>query len=286
MRETQRVTLLSVLVATFTLALKFIAYFLTDSISLFSDALEAFVNIAAAFMALTVMTIVAKPADDKHPYGHDKAEYFSSGVEGTLILIAAFSIIYAAIHRFSHPSPLNQLGPGLLISIIAAIINFMTSMILLKVSYKFDSITLEAHAKHLMTDVWTTVGVLVGLAIVFFAPPTWQILDPVMAILVALNILYTGIHIVKRAFDGLMDTALSPNDLRIITEVIHSQLPTGTSFHALRTRKSGARRFVEFKLMVAGHLSVSEAHDLCDKIEMAIDAKLSNASVVIHVEPL
>lgn len=286
MTETQRVTWLSVIVATFTLLLKFIAYFLTGSISLFSDALEAFVNIGAAFMAMMVMTIVAKPADDKHPYGHDKAEYFSSGVEGTLILVAALSIIYAAVERFLNPTPLNQLGPGLIVSVIAAGINFITSFILVNVSKKYDSITLEAHAKHLMTDVWTTVGVLVGLSVIFFAPPSWQILDPIMAIVVAINIIITGIHFVKRSFDGLMDTALSKSDIQTIKEIIHNELPTGCSFQALRTRKSGARRFVEFKLMVAGDLPVREAHDLCDQIELGIEAKLNNASVVIHVEPL
>jgi cation diffusion facilitator family transporter len=286
MTETQRVTILSVIVATFTLVLKFLTYFLTDSISLFSDAVEAFVNIAAAFMALAVMTIISKPADAKHQYGHDKAEYFSSGVEGTLILIAALSIIAASVDRFLHPVPLQQLGIGLMLSILAAFVNFVTSLILIKVSRKYDSITLEAHAKHLMTDVWTTVGIIVGLSIVFFAPPSWQILDPIMAIIVALNIINTGIHFVKRAFDGLMDSALSQQEIDIITATIQKYLPPNALFKALRTRKSGARRFVEFKLMVSGHLSVSASHDLCDQIELAIDNQLNHVSVIIHVEPL
>lgn len=286
MTEAQRVTFLSVIVATFTLCLKFFTYFLTDSISLFSDAIEAFVNIAAAFMALAVMTIISKPADAKHQYGHDKAEYFSSGVEGTLILVAAISIIVASIDRFLHPTPLNQLGIGLTLSIFAACVNFFTSLMLLKVSRKYDSITLEAHAKHLMTDVWTTVGIIVGLGIVFFAPPAWQILDPIMAIIVALNIINTGIHFVKRAFDGLMDTALSQHEIDIITSTIQKYLPPDARFKALRTRKSGAKRFVQFKILVSGHLSVSASHDLCDQIELAIDNQLNNASIIIHVEPL
>jgi len=286
MTEAQRVTILSVIVAIFTLFLKFFTYFLTDSISLFSDAIEAFVNIAAAFMALAVMTIVSKPADAKHQYGHDKAEYFSSGVEGTLILVAAVSIIVASVDRFLHPTPLHQLGAGLLLSILAAGINYMTSLILVKVSRKYDSITLEAHAKHLMTDVWTTIGIILGLSIVYFAPPSWQILDPIMAGLVALNIINTGIHFVKRSFDGLMDTALSLHEIQIIIDIIQDNLPQGAAFKRLRTRKSGARRFVEFKLILSGDLSVNIAHDLCDKIELAIDNKLNNASVIIHVEPL
>lgn len=289
--ETQRATLLSILVASLTLGLKFIAYFLTGSISLFSDAIETLINIATAFMALIVMTIVAEPPDEKHPYGHDKAEYFSSGMEGALILAAAISIIYASIHRFMNPSPLSQLSAGLIISVIAAVLNLITSRFLLKVSRKHDSITLEAHARHLLTDVWTTVGVIIGLFIILFAPPGWQMLDPIMAILVALNILYTGIHLMIRSFDGLMDSALSRHEIHILKETINKELSEGELsediyFKDLKTRKSGARRFVEFKLFVGGETSVSKSHALCDALEVAIEKSLKNTVVTIHVEPI
>jgi len=286
MTEAQRATLFSILVAIVTLALKFIAYFLTGSISLFSDAIETLINIATAFVALIVMTIVAQPADEKHPYGHDKAEYFSSGMEGTLILVAAVSIIYASVHRFMHPSPLSQLSAGLIISVIAATLNLITSRFLLKVSHKYDSITLEAHAKHLLTDVWTTVGVIIGLVVILFAPPSWQILDPIMAILVAINILYTGIYLVIRSFDGLMDSSLSRHEIHILREAIQGELTDGTHFKDLKTRKSGARRFVEFKLFVSGRTTVAKSHTLCDAIEAAIEKNLKNTIVTIHVEPI
>ncbi|HUW51412.1 MAG TPA: cation diffusion facilitator family transporter [Sulfuricella sp.] len=280
-----RMAYLSIATSIATMALKFGAWYLTDSVSLLSDAVESVVNLSAGLIALTALTIAARPADADHAYGHDKAEYFSSGAEGTLILVAA-SIIYAAAGRFLHPAPLENLGPGLLVSLLAAALNFATARAMLKVGYKYDSITLEADALHLMTDVWTSVGVVAGLAVVMFAPPSWQILDPLMAVAVGLNIIYTGFNLLRRSWSGLMDAALPAEEVGLIELEINKQLPAGTSFHDLRTRKSGARRFIDFHLLVPGANSVNQAHALCDRIEEALKRALPHAAVTIHVEPL
>ncbi len=276
--------LLSIATSLATLALKFGAYFLTNSVSLLSDALEALVNLAAGIIALAALTIAETPADDRHTYGHDKAEYFSSGVEGTLILVAAVSIIYAAWDRFQHPAPLANLGPGLIIGLLAAAMNYTTARLMLKVARKHDSITIEADARHLLTDVWTSGGVLGGLLIIFFVP-RWQLLDPLIAVGVGLHIIYTGIELLRRSVEGLMDTALSPREIRKTEQLIQAELPARASFHALRTRKAGARRFIEFHLLVPGETSVNESHLLCDRIEKSITGGLAKASVTIHVEP-
>lgn len=277
--------ILSIATSIVTLALKFGAYFLTGSVSLLSDALEAFVNLAAGLVALAALTIAEMPADDRHSYGHDKAEYFSSGVEGTLILVAAGSIIFAAWERFLHPVVLENLGPGIIVALMAAGMNYATARLMLKVARKHDSITIEADAVHLMTDVWTSAGVLAGLLFIV-AFPGWQVIDPLVAVAVGVHILYTGIKLLRRSIDGLMDAALPPRDIHKTHELIRAELPPGTSFHALRTRKAGARRFIEFHLLVPGEVSVSESHALCDRIEASIAAHLPRASVTIHVEPL
>jgi cation diffusion facilitator family transporter len=275
---------LSIATSIVTLALKFGAYFLTDSVSLLSDALEAIVNLAAGLVAFGALTIADQPADDRHTYGHDKAEYFSSGVEGVLILAAAISIIVTASARFLHPVMLENLGPGLIIGLLAAAMNFITARVMLKVAREHDSITLEADAKHLMTDVWTSGGVLGGLFIILFVPE-WHILDPLIAVAVGIHIIFTGIELLRRTVNGLMDTALSPQEIRRTADLIQAQLPTGASFHDLRTRKAGSRRFIEFHLLVPGETSVNQSHALCDRIEYSIANHLSKASVTIHVEP-
>jgi cation diffusion facilitator family transporter len=284
MKPTRKMALLSIATSLATLALKFGAYFLTDSVSLLSDALEAIVNLAAGLVAFGALTIAHQPADDRHSYGHDKAEYFSSGVEGVLIIVAAVSIIVTASGRFLHPVVLENLGPGLVVGLLAAAMNFATSRVMLKVAHEHDSITIEADAKHLMTDVWTSAGVLGGLLVVMFMPQ-WNILDPLIATAVGIHIIFTGIHLLRRTVDGLMDTALPPKDIKQAVQLIRAQLPAGASFHDLRTRKAGARRFIEFHLLVPGETSVKHSHDLCDRIEDAIQSKLRNASVTIHVEP-
>lgn len=285
MSTVRNMALLSIAASIVTLALKFGAWFLTGSVSLFSDAAESLVNLTAGLMAFWMLTIAARPADAGHAYGHDKAEYFSSGAEGALILVAAVSIIYTAVERFVHPVPLSHLGPGLLVSGLAALVNLATARMLLKVAREQDSITLEADAKHLLTDVWTSAGVLGGLAVVMFAPPAWQVLDPVMAVAVAVNIVMTGVNLLRRSLDGLMDAALPEPEILAIDASIRAVLPSGASFHDMRSRKAGPRRFVEFHLLVPGEISVQASHDLCDRIEEAIGHELAQVSVIIHVEP-
>lgn len=284
MNATRKMALLSIATSIATLALKFGAYFLTDSVSLLSDALEALVNLAAGLVALTALTIAEQPADDRHTYGHDKAEYFSIGVEGTLILFAAASIIYAGWNRFLHPAALENLGWGITVGVLAAAMNFATARLMLEVAAKHDSVTIEADAKHLLTDVWTSAGVLGGLLVIMFLPG-WQLLDPLIAVAVGLHIVITGVDLVRRSIDGLMDVALSPHEIDTAEALIRAGLPDGASFHALRTRKAGATRFVEFHLTVPGETSVSESHALCDRLEASIASHLAKASVTIHVEP-
>lgn len=286
MTRTQRIALLSVGASVATILLKFGAYFLTDSVSLLSDAAESLVNLAAALVAFGALSVVAQPADARHAYGHDKAEYFSSGVEGALIVVAAVAIIYAAVDRFLHPVPLTQLGIGLVVALAAAAVNFVTAKIMLRVAAEHDSITLEADAQHLLTDVWTSAGIVGALLVVLFAPPQWQILDPIMAVLVALNILSTGFGLMRRSLDGLMDVALPPAELGEIEAAIREELPPEAAYHALRTRKAGAKRFIDFHLLVPEQTSIGEAHHLCDRIEAAIERKLMRTSVTIHVEPI
>lgn len=283
---TRRMAYLSIATSIATMALKFGAYFLTGSVSLLSDAVESLVNLAAGLIALTALIIASRPADVDHAYGHDKAEYFSSGAEGALILVAAVSIIYAAAGRFLHPAALENLGPGLMVSMLAAALNFATARAMLKVGAQYDSIVLEADAKHLMTDVWTSVGVVAGLGVVMFAPPAWQILDPLMAVAVGLHIIFTGFHLLQRSWSGLMDAALPGDEVGQIEAEIGKLLPNDTSFHDLRTRKSGSRRFIDFHLLVPGAITVNEAHALCDRIEAALERTLPNTAVTIHVEPL
>jgi cation diffusion facilitator family transporter len=284
MNATRKMALLSIATSLATLALKFGAYFLTGSVSLLSDALEALVNLAAGLVALAALSIAAQPADDRHTYGHDKAEYFSIGVEGTLILFAAASIIYAGWNRFMHPAPLENLGLGIFVGLLAAAMNFATARLMLKAAAKHDSVTIEADAKHLMTDVWTSAGVLGGLLVIVFLPG-WQILDALIAVAVGLHIVVTGVDLLRRSIDGLMDAALSPQEISRTAALIQAGLPAGASFHALRTRKSGAARFIDFHLLLPGETSVRDSHALCDRLENAIASDLAKVSVTIHVEP-
>jgi cation diffusion facilitator family transporter len=271
-KKLTRYAWLSIAAAISTIILKTVAYFLTGSISLLSDAVESIVNLIGAIMALGMLTIAALPPDDNHSFGHSKAEYFASVVEGILILIAAISIAYAAIGRLMNPRPLEQLGIGLVVSIIASTINFVVSRILMKAGKKYNSITLEADAQHLMTDVWTSVGVIVGVAVV--ALTGWLPLDPIMALVVAANI------------EGLMDTALPQNDQKAIDDVLAKYRQQGVEFHAVRTRQAAARRFVSMHVLVPGNWSVHDAHHLAENIERDIHAALGEAVVTTHLEPI
>jgi cation diffusion facilitator family transporter len=284
MRATTRMAWLSIATSIATLVLKFGAWYLTGAVSLWSDALEALVNLAAGLVALGALTLAARPADAGHAFGHDKAEYFASGVEGTLILVAAVSIIVSAAHRFLAPQALENLGPGLVVAFVAGAMNYATARLMLRVAHEHESIAIEADARHLLTDVWTSVGVI-GALVVVMLKPSWAVLDPVMAIAVGVHIVFIGVHLLRRSADGLMDASLPDAEIAAAQAAIRAELPGNASFHALRTRKAGARRFIEFHLTLPGAMSVAQSHALCDRIETGIAARLARAVVTIHVEP-
>lgn len=275
---------LSLAAALLTIGLKSVAYLLTGSVGLLSDALESGVNLAGALMALAMLTVAARPADEDHAYGHSKAEYFSSGVEGSLILIAAGSIAVAAVQRLLAPKPLEQVGLGLAVSVLASLVNLSVALILLRASKRYRSITLEANANHLLTDVWTSGGVLVGVGAV--ALTGWQRLDPLVAILVAANIVWAGVRIVRKSVSGLMDTALPPEEQGALRRVLEPYLQTGVQYHALRTRQSGARQFVSLHVLVPGAWTVHEGHQLLERIEADIRQTLPNVTAFTHLESL
>jgi len=275
---------LSIAAAVATIALKTVAYVLTGSVGLLSDAVESIVNLVGAVMALSMLTVASRPADEDHSYGHSKAEYFSSGVEGTLILVAALSIAVAAGRRLLAPQPLEQIGVGLAVSVVASLINLAVALVLLRVGRQHHSITLEANAQHLFTDVWTSAGVIVGVAAV--AGTGWLRLDPIVALLVAGNILWTGTRIVRKSVLGLMDTALPPEELVAVKAALDSHLNDGIEYHALRTRQSGARRFVSLDVLVPGEWTVHRGHALLEDLEARIRAAVPNVTVFTHLESL
>ena len=275
---------LSVAVALFTIGLKTTAYFLTGSVGLLSDALESIVNLVGALMALVMLTIAARPADKNHTYGHSKAEYFSSGVEGTLILIAAASIAYTAVERILHPRPLEQIGIGLLVSVVASLANLATSLVLQRAGRQHNSISLTSNGKHLMTDVLTSGGVLIGVGAT--AISGWQVLDSIVAILVALNIVWTGFGIVRKSVSGLMDSSLSPDDLERIDKILAGHTTRGIEVHALRTRQSAAVKFISMHILVPGDWTVENGHKLITRIESEITAAIPDSAVFTHLEPL
>lgn len=274
---------LSIAAAVFTIALKTVAYFLTGSVGLLSDALESLVNLAGAVMALSMLTVAARPPDDDHLYGHGKAEYFSSFFEGVLILLAAGGIVLASVERLVRPRPLEQLGLGLLVSVIASLVNLGVALVLLRAGRRHHSITLEANARHLLTDVWTSAGVVVGVGAVSLT--SWLWLDPVVALVVAGNIIVTGVRIVRQSVSGLMDAALPVAELAGLRAVLDSYATGGVQFHALRTRQAGARRFVSVHVLVPGRWTVRRGHQLLERIEADIRHVLPNATVFTHLEP-
>jgi cation diffusion facilitator family transporter len=270
--------------AVLTIGLKTAAYLLTGSVGLLSDALESLVNLVGALMALAMLTVAARPEDEDHAYGHSKAEYFSSGLEGGLILIAALSIIYAAIPRLIEPQPLEQVGLGLGVSVIASVVNLVTAIYLLRAGKQHNSITLQANAQHLLTDVWTSVGVLIGVGLV--ALTGWQRLDPIVAMLVAGNIIWHGGRIVRESVLGLMDTALSVDELEILKITLAPHMKNGVEYHALRTRQSGARKFASLHILVPDTWTVLHGHHLLEKIEADLRRALPGITVFTHLEPL
>lgn len=275
---------LSIAAAVATILLKGWAYLLTGSVGLLSDALESFVNLAGALMALAMLTVAARPADEDHTYGHGKAEYFSAGVEGAMILIAALSIAVAAVDRLMDPRPLEQVGLGLAVSVVAAAVNFAVATVLMRVGRTHRSATLEADAHHLMTDVWTSAGVLVGVGAV--VATGWLWLDPLVALAVAANIVWTGARILRGSVAGLMDAALPPADVKLLKEVLQPYVDQGIEYHALRTRQSGARRFVSLHVLVPPEWTVQAGHELLERLEADVRRALQPVTVFTHLEPL
>jgi cation diffusion facilitator family transporter len=266
-----------------TIGLKSGAYLLTGSVGLLSDAIESGVNLAAAIMALAMLTIAARPADESHMYGHSKAEYFASVVEGILILVAAAGIIWTAAGRLIHPKELEQVGVGLAVSVAASLVNLAVSQILLRAGKKNNSITLEADAHHLMTDVWTSVGVIVGIGLV--ALTGWLVLDPIIAIAVGLNIIWTAYQLIRRSVEGLMDASLPAEEQKQIESVMTDYRQRGVEFHALRTRQSAARRFVSVHVLVPGEWTVHDAHHVAEDFEGDIRKLLPETIIYTHLEP-
>jgi len=275
---------LSVIAAILTIALKLNAYLLTNSVGFLSDALESGVNLVAAICAVWAITYAAKPPDEEHVYGHSKAEYFSSGFEGALILVAAVGIAIAAIPRLFDPQPLEQLGIGLGLSVFASLINGGVALVLLRAGKRLHSITLKADAHHLLTDVWTSVGVILGIILV--SVTGWLILDPIIAIVVAVNIVWTGIKLITESGSALLDASIPLEEQQMIKEILSSYNPQEIQFHAIRTRMAGTKRFASFHVLVPGAWTVQQGHDLCEEVETNICRTLPNMSVITHLEPL
>lgn len=280
----QRYAALSVAAAVATIALKTAAWALTGSVGLLSDAAESLVNLAGAVVALWMLRVAGRPADEDHAYGHSKAEYFASAFEGALILVAAFGIALAAIWRLLSPQPLERLGVGIAVSLVASVINLVAALVILRGGRRHRSITLEANAHHLLTDVWTSAGVLAGIAVVVLTG--WQPMDPLVALAVAANIVRTGVGIVRRSVLGLMDTALPEQERRALLAAIDPHLAGGVQMHALRTRQSGARQFVSFHVLVPGAWTVHRGHELLERIEADVRRALPAATVFTHLESL
>ncbi|MGI9180434.1 MAG: cation diffusion facilitator family transporter [Longimicrobiaceae bacterium] len=280
----KRYALISIVAALVTIGLKGAAYLLTGSVGLLSDALESLVNLAAAVVALVALSFAERPEDEEHTYGHTKAEYLASGFEGALIMVAALSIGVTAIPRLFDPQPIEAVGLGLAITFAATVINLAVAQVILRAGRRYNSITLEADARHLMTDVWTSAGVIAGVGIA--ATTGWVRLDPVIALLVALNIVRIGVDLLRRSALGLLDTALPEPTRRLITDILDSYEPQGVHFHALRTREAAARRFISFHILVPGEWTVQRGHDLLEEIEEKVRAAVPGSSVFTHLEPL
>jgi cation diffusion facilitator family transporter len=275
---------LSVVAAVVTIGLKPAAWRLTGSVGLLSDAAESLVNLVAAVTTLAMLNVAARPPDEEHPYGHAKAEYFASGVEGGLILVAAAAIAWTAVTRLLHPRPIEQAGIGLVISTGASLVNLGVARILFGIARRHRSIALEADAHHLMTDVWTSAGVLCGIGVV--ALTGWEWLDPVVALGVAVNIVWSGVRLVNRSAHGLLDTALPAGTQEALRAVLSRFEGPEVRFHAVRTRQAGARNFVSLHLLVPGGWTVGAGHRLAEEVEREIRAVVPQATVFTHLESL
>jgi cation diffusion facilitator family transporter len=278
-----RLLWLSIAAAVATIALKTTAWLLTGSVGMLSDAAESVVNLVAAVVAMAALRWATKPADEEHAYGHAKAEYFSAGVEGALIFVTAVGIAITGVDRLLHPQPIEAVGVGLAVSVAASLINLAVGFLLLRAGRKARSIVLEADGKHLMTDVWTSVGVIIGVAGV--AITGWERLDALIALAVAVNIVATGSSLVRRSAGGLMDRALDEPERRQIQDVLDRFERDGVQFHALRTRQAGSRAFLSVHILVPGSWTVQRGHDTAEDVETALRGQLPYATVFTHLEP-
>jgi len=284
-RGLERYAWLSVAAALATIGLKTWAWQVTGSVGLLSDALESLVNLAAALLALSMLRLAASPPDAAHPYGRYKAEYFASGIEGALIVLAAASIAWAAVPRLAAPQPIEAPWLGIGISLVASAVNLGCGLLLIAVGKRMHSIALEADGHHLMSDVWTSAGVVVGVALV--ALTGWLILDPLIAIAVAVHIVWTGFRLMRRSFSGLMDAAIPEAEMAEIENIFAEYRPRyGVEFHALLTRQAGARRFISFHLLVPDAWPVDRAHQLSEEVEERIRSLVPNAITLSHIEPI
>lgn len=276
---------LSIGAAILTILLKAGAFLLTGSVGLLSDAAESLVNLVAAVVALAVVQYASRPPDEDHPHGHDKADYFSAGLEGGLILLAAGSIAITAVVRLIDPQPLESIGVGIAVSLVATLLNLFMARLLIRTGEEHQSVVLEADGHHLMTDVFTSIGVIVGVGAVVLTG--WERLDPIIALVVAANIVVTGLRLVRRSANGLMDAALEPEELARIERVLDGLTSDEVQFHALRTRRAGRRAFVSVHLLVPGHWTVQRGHDLAEVVEQQLrEVAGDGASVLTHLEPL
>jgi cation diffusion facilitator family transporter len=275
---------LSIAAAVCTIALKTGAYLVTGSVGLLSDAAESVVNLVAAFVALIALHVAAKPADAEHQFGHSKAEYFSAAVEGIMIFVAATFIIYSSVQRFLEPEPLEKVGLGLGISVVASALNGAVAFVLMRAGRKHNSITLTADGKHLLTDVWTSAGVVVGVLLV--ALTGWLRLDPIIAFLVGCNIIWTGWHLVRESVDGLMDAAPSPECQAKIQAIIDAHTTEEVHFHGVRGRVSGHQNHVAMHVLVPGHWTVQRGHDVLEKVEDAFRREFEHIVIDTHLEPI
>jgi len=281
----ERYAWLSIAAALATITLKTFAWWLTGSVGLLSDALESLINLAAAVLALKMLRLAASPPDEDYPYGFSKAEYLSAGVEGALIVLAAAGILYTAIPRLVEPRELAMPGFGIGLTVIASAINLAVAMLLVRAGRENHSITLEADGQHLLTDVWTSAGVIVGVGLVYATG--WLRLDPLVALAVAVHVVWTGIALVRRSVAGLLDAAIPQADQQEMNKLFAEYAKRyGMAFHAVRTRAAGARRFVTFHMLVPDHWTVAQAHHLSEEIESRIRALVANASIVTHIEPI
>ncbi|HKY02659.1 MAG TPA: cation diffusion facilitator family transporter [Burkholderiales bacterium] len=283
-RALTRYAWLSVGAAIVTIALKTAAWWFTDSVGLLSDALESLVNLAAALLTLCMLTLAARPPDERHAYGYSKAEYLSGGIEGALILLAAILIMYAATLRFISPQPILRIDVGVVVSILASIVNFVVARVLHRAAATHRSMALEADSRHLMTDVWTSAGVLIAVVAVYFTG--WWRLDPIIAFIVGAHIIWTGVQLIGKAGRGLLDYAMPPEERALIEEILRSYEAHGVRYHALMTRQAAGHSFVTVHVLTPGEWTVQRGHDLVEEIETRIRTAIPHTSVLTHLEPI